>query len=181
MSEDSIPMHFVCTHEEAKELINKNSRYFVSNCGCREGRGKCDRSSMDVCLNFIEGDSGSGSGIREVDMAKVESILKEAIDKHLVARPFRGGEEMQNIEGICFCCDDCCGYFLDPEEACDKGEYIEKTYLDNCSQCGVCTGVCYFKARNMKDDELHINAENCYGCGLCKEVCPAGCIEMVKR
>ena len=181
MSEENIPMHYVCTHEEAKELIDKNNRYFVSNCGCREGKGNCERSGMDLCLCFLEGDNGSGSGIREVDKTKVYPILKEAIDKHLVARPFRGGEEMQNTEGICFCCDDCCGYFLNPEEVCDKGKYIERTDLENCSQCGVCTDVCYFKARSMKGDELHIDTENCYGCGLCKEVCPVGCIEMVKR
>ncbi len=181
MDKSNIPTSYVCTHEEAKELIDSNKRYFASNCSCREERGKCDRSSMELCLFFTEDSTGSGTGFREVDKVKAESILKEAIDKHLIARPFRGGEEKQSVNGICFCCDDCCYYFLKPGEVCDKGTYIEKTDSENCSKCGTCIVVCYFKARDLKTDGLFIVKENCYGCGLCKEVCPFDCIEMVTR
>jgi hypothetical protein len=50
MSEKEIPIHYVCTHEKAQELINQNKQFWVSNCGCREGKGGCKRSRMDICL-----------------------------------------------------------------------------------------------------------------------------------
>ncbi|UCC13084.1 MAG: 4Fe-4S dicluster domain-containing protein, partial [candidate division WOR-3 bacterium] len=47
--------------------------------------------------------------------------------------------------------------------------------------CGDCVDVCYFKAREMKDDRLVITRQNCYGCGLCANVCPESVIRMWKR
>jgi len=120
--------HYVCTFEEAVELIEACPRFWVSNCGCREQKGECKRSRVDVCLQFAEATGADGSGIREIGRDEVDEILREAREKHLVARPFRdsGGA----VEGICFCCDDCCGYFLDPTERCDKGRMVERTDLE---------------------------------------------------
>jgi hypothetical protein len=75
---------------------------------------------MDVCLIFNPDDPGSGSGKKEVTLTEVMGIVQEAEEKHLVARPYR--DKTRTVtDGICFCCDDCCGYFLDPSERCDKG------------------------------------------------------------
>lgn len=182
MVENEIPIHYVCTHDEAKELINKNKNFWACNCGCREGNKKgCKRSRIDVCLMFDEGEGSSGSGKKAVGRAFVDGIMKETQAKHLVARPFRN-EARTDTSGICFCCDDCCGYFVTPGKyKCDKGKYIEKTNMDCCSQCGDCVEVCYFKARKMKNKKLHVNRDRCYGCGLCVTVCPEECIKMVKR
>jgi NAD-dependent dihydropyrimidine dehydrogenase PreA subunit len=182
MAEQEIPIHYVCTHDEAKELINKHNRFWVSNCGCREGNEKkCQRSRIDVCLMFAESDAGSGSGKKAVDRAFVDGIMKEAESKKLVSRPFRN-EARNDTDGICFCCDDCCGYFAEGNEyTCDKGKHIEQTDMDYCSQCGLCEEVCYFKVRRMKNKELEVNRDNCYGCGLCVTVCPEDCIKMVER
>ena len=128
---------------------------------------------------FKESIPASGSGKREVTLKEVEAIFCEAQSKHLVARPYRN-KKRTATEGICFCCDDCCGFFLNLREKCDKGAYIQMTELDECTQCGACTAVCYFNARSM-DDELIIDEDNCYGCGLCVDVCPGGCIQMVLR
>jgi len=172
--------HVVCTPDEASTIIGEHAQYWVSNCGCREEKG-CNRSRIDVCLFFDTQMGGTGSHFREVDQEFVEGILKEAEDTHLVARPFRYQDDKTRIQGICFCCDDCCYYFVEPSaEPCDKGAYIEKTN-DECTHCGSCVDVCYFDARTLKDDTLAINRDNCYGCGLCVEVCPADCIHMVKR
>lgn len=173
-------MHYVCTRKEARDLTNPVTRFWVSNCGCREGRGGCKRSRMDVCLMFNENDTPSGSGKKEVSRAEVEAILKEAETKHLVTRPFRN-EARDKVDGICFCCDDCCGYFLNKEEVCDKGPEIERTDMPRCTDCGVCADVCYFGARRMEQDRLALTRESCYGCGLCLDVCPEECIELVAR
>ncbi|MFH1313945.1 MAG: 4Fe-4S binding protein [Candidatus Eisenbacteria bacterium] len=182
MSDETPPLHFVCTLEEARKIVDSKSKFWVSNCGCRELRGKCDRSRMDVCLQFCESTAADGSGIRRVTRDVVEEILKEAQDKHLVTRPFRDEATKTKTEGICFCCDDCCGYFTDPEDnACDAGSLIESTDTDACIHCGLCADVCRFGAREMADGELKVDRDKCFGCGLCADVCPEDCITMVSR
>jgi len=180
MSENEPAFHYVCTHDRARELVESHDRFWVSNCGCREGKGKCARSRMDVCLIFAESFPGSGTGKKPATRAEVNEILSEAKDKHLVTRPFRD-DARTATEGICFCCDDCCGYFLDPSEKCDKGEFTENTDLLECNNCGECVEVCYFKARTMSEGQLIVNTEACYGCGLCVDVCPKACIGLVRR
>lgn len=180
MSEQGLAMHYVCTREEARELTKPVARFWVSNCGCREGKGKCGRSRMDVCLMFAPGDPGSGSNKHEITRAEVEEIFQETEAKHLVARPFRNGAR-DATDGICFCCDDCCGYFLNKDEVCDKGRLIERTDMARCTECEVCADVCFFGARVMAGDRFQVLRENCYGCGVCLDVCPEACIEMVSR
>jgi len=181
MSDKDIPLHYVCTRDEALMIIQPQKRFWVSNCGCREGRGKCNRSRIDVCLQFHDKTAASGSGMKKISKSEVEEIFKEAEEKHLVTRPFRKEEDKKVTDGICFCCDDCCGYFLNPEEKCDKGKFREKTNLKICNHCGVCEEVCYFGARKMEDGKLILFQENCYGCGLCREVCSEDCIQMISR
>ncbi len=182
MSNQDIAFHYVCTLDEARQLIDSRERFWVSNCGCREGRNGCRRSRIDVCLIFSheDGDSG-GSDRREITREQVEDILREAETKNLVSRPFRDEKNMAEVGGICFCCDDCCGYFLDPTDICDRGELVESTNLEVCNDCGECVDVCYFLARTVADGELTLDRDYCYGCGLCVSACPEGGIKMVKR
>lgn len=177
---DEIPMHYVCTLQEAFTLVSDRDRFWVSNCGCRESRGGCARSRIDVCLMFSGEDQGSGSGIHAVTRNEVSDILDEAKTKHLVSRPFRD-KDRKGVDGICFCCDDCCGYFLDTKEICDRGIFLEMTNMERCTHCGVCADVCHFAARKISEGRLVIERENCYGCGLCADICPEECVEMIKR
>jgi NAD-dependent dihydropyrimidine dehydrogenase PreA subunit len=174
-------IHFVSTRDEAYELARAHTRFWVSNCGCREGRGECARSRMDLCLNFAETTQCSGSGIHEVSREFVDGIFREAEAKRLVPRPFREADGSPIVAGVCFCCDDCCGYFLDPTEACDRGAKVARTDIEACTDCLDCTEVCHFSARRGQGGELIYHDEKCYGCGLCAEVCPTGCISMVAR
>lgn len=173
------PMHYVCTHNEAKDLLAEHDRYWLANCGCRESTGYCQRSRMDVCLQFTDGPS-SGGDLHEITSPEAEELLQEAARHHLVARPWRSTSQKEQVEGICFCCDDCCGYFLNPGDVCDKGSRIERTDMTRCTQCGACIDVCYFQARTMPGP-LVVSSDRCYGCGLCRSVCPEECITMVKR
>ncbi|MFB0510103.1 MAG: DUF362 domain-containing protein [bacterium] len=181
MNEAKIPIHYVCTHQQAQALIDQHDQFWVSNCGCREEKGDCKRSRMDICLMWVEYDQGSGSGKKPVTRTDVDAIMKLAKEKNLVTRPFRN-EARNQTDGICFCCDCCCGYFQPGNDyTCDKGEFIEKTDMDDCTHCGECETVCYFKARKMKDDKLVIDRDNCYGCGLCIDSCLVGCIRTAAR
>jgi ferredoxin len=178
MDSSDLAMHYVCTHERARQLVDAHQRFWVCNCGCRESHATCARSRMDLCLMFTPDDPDSGSGKREITRAEVERILQEAETQFLVTRPWRDDARRKSI-GICFCCDDCCGYFLDPSEPCDKGEFVAQTDFDACTHCSSCVDVCYFHARAMLGDRLTVDPQRCYGCGLCLTVCPEGCIQML--
>lgn len=182
MNEKDLAFHYVCTLERAREIVKSHENFWVSNCGCRENREQCERSRIDICLLFRDDISASDTGKKEISKVEVEDILQEAKEKHLVTRPFRNEMNMNETNGICFCCDDCCEYFLYPDKnKCDKGTLIQSRNPDKCSNCGVCVEVCYFGARNMENNLLIINHNACYGCGLCVDVCPENCIKMVLK
>jgi len=46
----------------------------------------------------------------------------------------------------------------------------------NCSGCGVCVGVCPFKARELDVDRRKVKVIEvlCEGCGACSAACPTG-------
>ncbi len=180
MSTNKLYMHYVSTLNEAAELINSRDNFWVSNCGCREGGAGCKQSRTDVCLMFSYSGGASGSNAHSVTKAEALDILLEARDKKLVSRPFRNND-FTDTDGICFCCQDCCGYFLDPQEICNKGSFIEQTDVSQCINCGLCVDVCYFKARRIANTILEINRDKCYGCGLCVDICPTACIKMVRN
>lgn len=176
-----LSMHYVCTLAEARTFASEHKDFYVSNCGCREMKGKCEQSRHDVCLYFNK-DTGSSSGgkKKQITRKQLEEIFVEAENKNLVPRPFRN-DDRSGTDGICFCCNDCCAYFLDRSEKCDKGNLIESTDMNECTHCGICRDVCFFGARIIKNDELKIISKNCYGCGLCVNTCPEECIRMIKR
>jgi ferredoxin len=178
---DATPMHYVCTIEEAAALVAGHDGFWVSNCGCRERKGSCRRSRSDLCLQFASVTAASGSGHRPVSRDEVEEILREAFERRLVPRPFRGETDRTRTEGICFCCDDCCAYFQDPEERCDRGAFIEVTDERLCGDCLSCVPVCHFGARLLDGRELRLVRDLCYGCGVCVQACPSFAIRMEER
>ena len=185
MSEDRKPdLHYVCTRAEAAGLIASAEEFFIGDCGCRKDRGRCDRSRMDVCLEFKAQTAAEGSGRRRSSRAEAGELLRIAEENRLVTRPFRDDATRTATEGICFCCDCCCGYFNagdGGEFTCEKGRFIERTEMDSCTHCGACVEVCYFKARGLKDGLLEVDRDRCFGCGLCVNACPIGCVEMDRR
>ena len=181
MSTAGTAMHYVSTLEEARKLIQGREQWWVSNCGCRESRGSCSRSRIDVCVLFVPSFPDSGSGTHAIGRDEIDAILKEAAGSGLVPRPFRD-EARTAIAGVCFCCDDCCWYFKNRSEPCDKGALIERTEMELCSQCNACVDACRFGARKSVDGILVVDRDECFGCGVCATACPVEtCITMVAR
>lgn len=179
MESNKFNIHYVCTLQEAEKLIKNYDSFWISNCGCREKKGTCLQSLPDVCLSFSSDFGGTGSNNQKKDKKNALNLLKIAEEKKLVARPFRDPSGQGSTAGICFCCQDCCDYFLNKDEKCDKGSHIELTSFDDCLNCGICENVCYFHARKMESGKLKLYREKCYGCGLCSSVCPVQCIKMI--
>jgi hypothetical protein len=40
------------------------------------------------------------------------------------------------IQKLYDCCDDCCGYFLDPSERCNKGEVLQEQIMIGVASAG---------------------------------------------
>lgn len=179
------PIHYVCTREEALALAKRHDRFWVSNCGCREERkNRCRHGRIDVCLQFAADSAASGTGRREISRAEVDAIFAFALAQNLIPRPFRSDTDPKITEGVCFCCDDCCYYLLNPDGSpCDRGAHVEKTDMDACTHCAACVDVCHFGARKMdlNGKVLTVDKYRCYGCGICRDVCPEECITMTKR
>jgi ferredoxin len=181
MSQETYPQHYVCTHQQERELVAQHQRFWLGTCGCRAGGAGCKRSGAEVCLTFNASSQGSYPHRYEATRKEVLDVLLTAERQHLVSRPFRDMTNKQVIEGICHCCDDCCSYFLNPGEVCDRGNLVESTNLEVCTDCGVCVELCYFGARLLTNGKLAFQREACYGCGVCAEACPEEAISMISR
>ena len=179
MSEKNI--HYVVTLEEGRELVKGIEHFWAGDCGCRRKKEKCNRSRIDVCLQFKHYTAAEGFAVREITPQEVEELFREAEEKKLVCRPFRDFETKTVTEGICFCCDDCCSYFSDADEPCDMGTHVTETDFNLCTHCGLCISPCYFKARFIEKDLLKFDQDKCYGCGLCINTCPEDCIKLIER
>jgi ferredoxin len=174
-------IHYVSTHDEAATLIDAAPGFWVCDCGCRVQRGSCGRSRLDVCLGFSANSTSDSAHARAISREQALDILREAREKRLVARPYRDFATRSFTDGICFCCDDCCGYFLHPEEACDRGALRETTLWEDCNHCLACVESCHFGARRERQGRLEVDWEQCYGCGLCLQGCPTQAIRMEPR
>ncbi len=180
MSDTDLAFHYVCTPDEARELIRNTDRFWISDCGCREKTQNCKSSGLHVCLWFRFDSEFVGSNVGEVDREEAAALVPMAEKKKLVTRPFRDDKDRTRTDGICFCCDCCCEYFTKPDEKCDPGRYIEVTDATRCSDCGNCVDVCYFGARKLTDETFVLTHENCYGCALCLDLCPEEAISLTE-
>lgn len=170
--------HEVWTMEELIAVVPKQDKYWLSNCGCREEKGKKCKKGLHTCLGFEPGFTSTKSGLTEASRKDVDKLLAFAKEKKLVARPWVS--EDGKVKASCFCCD-CCCYYITTGEGNVPGKSIEKTDMDSCTQCGACVEECHFHARAMKTGKLVVDRKKCVGCGLCVSVCPAEAIQMVKR
>jgi electron transport complex protein RnfB len=175
------PMHCVCTYAEAEAHIKAAKSFWLSPCICRDGAGECMRSRHETCLGFLKLAVSQPSKARRITREEAEASFRYAKEKGLVPRPFRNADDKNVTEGLCFCCDCCCTYIAGGDTDYDKGRFIERTDMAQCTHCGACEEACHFGARIMEGDELALDRDKCAGCSLCVASCPLDCIEMMVR
>jgi len=52
MKKENQAFHYVCTYDEVEQILARQELYWVSDCGCREKKGDCAKSRIDLCLMF---------------------------------------------------------------------------------------------------------------------------------
>ena len=95
MSDGYYPQHYVCTHQQARELIAQHNHFWLCTCGCRASGKGCKRSQADVCLTFNAEALARQLGHREVSRSEAERGEQTAQEQRLVARPFRNSANPQ--------------------------------------------------------------------------------------
>ena len=70
-------IHYICTKEEAKKLIESIENFWLGNCRCRKARGSCRRSPVEVCggfsRKFINGPEAAS--FKEINREEMERIV----------------------------------------------------------------------------------------------------------
>jgi ferredoxin len=170
--------HEVWTHEETRNAILKEDKFWTADCICRVSKGKTCKRGLHVCLGFEPDFVPADRNVTPAERKEVERLLDFADEKNLVTRPFM--DQDNKIVASCFCCSCCCG-LIAKEGANLHGKLIQSTDGSLCDSCGICVPVCYFDARTLESEKLKVDNEKCMGCGLCADNCPLDAIEMVSR
>ncbi len=74
------------------------------------------------------------------------------------ARYWRTG---QNHKGSVFAAMSVANLFSIQMRYVDKGRYVEYTSKDECTGCGTCLDVCYFKARMLTGETIELAQNSC--------------------
>ena len=177
----------VLPHEQAEELVRKQTKFLVAPCICRREHqlsgGGCEKL-MDACLVFGWGaDYYERNGLgRLITLEETLEILRKADEEGLVLQP---GNSME-IVNICLCCGDCCQVLKNLKLYPAPGELSSSPFrvqLDEeaCIGCGTCPDRCQMDALEMKEDKAALKPERCIGCGLCVSTCPAEALNLVRK
>lgn len=189
--------------EDDVRTILKEARVIsVVPCSCRVRTGACNRTQIDVCMQFNRsaeyglavGMDGSGKALSYEEALAVVDAAEEAGLIHLW-----GNSAKMSSSTLCSCCDCCCiiglpyiDFHLPASKRYAKSRYEAKVDPSVCIGCSdepspPCITIAphYFKGcirmegrPGTSDYKAVVSSENCYGCGACVLKCPVGAIKM---
>jgi NAD-dependent dihydropyrimidine dehydrogenase PreA subunit/predicted transcriptional regulator len=177
----------VLPHEDAREIVKKQSKIAIAPCICRlekEALGeKCDKPK-EVCMIFSTGayyyiENGYG---REITTDEALEILDQAHEAGLVCSPSND----QKGFVICNCCGCCCEILGSLKKIPIPSSIVASNYFaevdeDSCTGCETCLDRCQMNAITMEEDVATINLEYCIGCGLCVTTCPSEALSLKRK
>ncbi|MDR3567757.1 MAG: 4Fe-4S binding protein [Syntrophobacteraceae bacterium] len=177
----------VLPHEQAEELVRKQSKFLVAPCICRREHelsgGGCQKL-MDGCLVFGWGaDYYERNGLgRLITLEETLEILRKADEEGLVLQPGNS----RDIVNICLCCGDCCQVLKNLKLYPAPGDLSSSPFrveLDEeaCIGCGTCPDRCQMDALEMQGEKAALKPERCIGCGLCVSTCPTEALKLIRK
>ncbi|MFX1576256.1 MAG: 4Fe-4S binding protein [Promethearchaeota archaeon] len=181
------PSMGVLPHEDAREIVKKQSKIAVAPCICKrqkEALGeKCDKPE-EVCMIFSTGayyyiENGYG---REISVDEALKILDLAHDAGLVCSPSND----QKGFVICNCCGCHCEILANLKKLPHPAKLVASNYytevdVDSCSGCETCLDRCQMDAISMENGVAQIDLNYCIGCGLCVTTCPSEALSLKRK
>ncbi len=182
MSEPENVKRLIIPPEEAEKLVARVGQVYLRECPCRSDMQLCPREKWEVCMwleHASEEDRRRAKPISADEAVRIVRLTSERGDIHQVFY-FEDGARLYEL---CNCCTCCC---VPLREAKEKGDYaaqlrsgyVAVTDPELCTACGTCLEYCFFEARQLEDDTLHLIDERCFGCGRCLPNCPADAIRL---
>ena len=177
----------VMPYEEARKLIEQQSKIVVAPCICRREHsmiGKGCGKLAEACLIF----SGAAHFYeknalgRPITREEAMQILNKAEEDALVLQPTNA----QKIMAMCLCCGDCCQILrslkrLPKPATLVHTNYYAKIRKEECIGCEICLDRCQMDAISMKDDVAVVDPDSCIGCGLCIPKCSADALDLSRK
>jgi len=188
----SIDSKFIPT-QEILEILSRSKVRGIGCCYCRTTQRKykapnCDHP-INTCIHFGFGKSlyeipFKSYNLKKVSKKEIVDLLEEC-DKRGLVHQLIYFPNPQFYYIVCNCCSCCCVVlkkFLEygsPQMI--KSDFIAKTDISKCNDCGNCVDWCYFKARVFTNNKLHFNSIRCFGCGICISKCPNNAITLKRK
>jgi NAD-dependent dihydropyrimidine dehydrogenase PreA subunit len=183
--ESLLVQQWVVSTEQVVEFLRNARSFALIPCICRSHYQRCD-NPIETC--FVINDTADryvkqGRG-RHLSLKEAIEVLRYANERGLVHLTIYNPE--QYAYAVCSCCSCCCHelQFLKRYGRVDmiaRSDYLARTDLDACGNCGECVERCVFGARRLEEGFLQVDGAQCYGCGLCVTACPSFAITMERR
>jgi Pyruvate/2-oxoacid:ferredoxin oxidoreductase delta subunit len=181
LSEPEIVNRLVIPTNEAERLVSQAGTVYLRECPCRLEKQVCPREKWEVCLLFEQASEEDRRKARAITPDEAVQIVRMAAGRGDIHQIFY--VEGAHPHELCNCCSCCC---FPLREAQERGNYAEQLHCayvsvtdnDLCTACGSCLESCFFEARQLEDDALHLIDERCFGCGRCIPSCPAEAIRL---
>jgi Na+-translocating ferredoxin:NAD+ oxidoreductase subunit B len=176
----------VMPYECVEETIRTAKYIAISDCMCRKVKALINQPCshpVEVCFHFGSGthyfvENGLG---RYISQEEAMSILKSGKEAGLVCQI----SASQSPNGMCMCCDCCCGPLRACKAHAKPSEIVNSSFFarvseDDCTGCEVCVERCPMDAIFV-DDVARINSDRCIGCGVCAVTCPIEAVKVFRK
>jgi ferredoxin len=176
----------IMPYEEAKTIIEKQSKILVAECICRKDHrilAEACEKPLETCLIFGGGafyyeENGLG---RSISQEEALEILNMGIEEGLVLQP--GNAQKPWV--LCMCCGCCCMILKNIKKWDKPAKYVNSSYYaavneEKCTACETCVDACQMDAICV-NDIAHIDTDRCIGCGLCVVKCEDDAIRLEEK
>ncbi len=178
----------VSSTEELIGIIRRIPSLAIGYCYCRSKKQACDHD-LQTCIHI-----GSAKSLAELKekvplksatVQEVENLLIES-DQNGLVHQLITAPSPDYFYVICNCCPCCCVMLqtavrIKRPNVAITSNFVSKTSINECTNCGKCVDRCYFGARILELSKLVVNESNCRGCGLCVRTCEFNAISMTRR